>query len=72
MVISKRDHIQELKDSAEKLLDLLSDPHPGLLTWREALDARLADLDLYSAGTHRRFEGLAQIYPEFVEQIRGG
>lgn len=63
------ENLRELNDDAWRLIDLLADPHPGLVTWREALDAQLAKLDLYSAGTAKRFDGLKQVYPELAEMM---
>lgn len=30
-------HLEELSDIVNRLKDLLDDPHPGVMTWREAL-----------------------------------
>lgn len=34
-------NIDELKSHCEKLLNLLNDPHPGLLTWQEHVADRV-------------------------------
>ena len=36
--------IEAMKDQAEKLVALLKEPEPGLLSWREMVHARMTNL----------------------------
>lgn len=42
------DDIAELKRLTHLLLDLLEDPHPGLVTWRMALQSTISKISEFA------------------------
>lgn len=49
-------HMNELQDIARCLNSLLYDPHPGLITWRQALDAQLVAISPFCPLSTREAE----------------
>lgn len=46
--------LEKTKEMAQRLVDLLEDPHPGLLTWQMAVCDVLSDLAEVAPGTYCR------------------